>query len=65
MKNKNIKLLKEFTKYCIAHPEERLWQALRSWSGFAFIYATNKIITINKEDSSELQDTFYFEGKDR
>ena len=60
MTNKNIKLLKDFKKYCVKHPEQRFWQALRNWSGFAFIYA-NKDTRINDAG----QDTFYFEGKDK
>jgi hypothetical protein len=64
MKNKNIKLLKEFTKYCIAHPEERFWQALRNW-------AKAPAILIRKEFcddtifNDKTIDTFYFEGKDK
>ena len=27
----------DFVKYCAAHPEERFWQALRNWSGYAFV----------------------------
>jgi hypothetical protein len=27
----------EFIQYLKAHPTERLWQALRNWSGYNFI----------------------------
>jgi hypothetical protein len=30
---KNAELLGGFTGYCLAHPDERFWQALRNWSG--------------------------------
>jgi hypothetical protein len=37
--SKNSKPLKDFESYCKAHPGERFWQALRNWSGEAFIFA--------------------------
>ena len=55
--SKNIKLLKDFVKYCQEHPNQRFWQALRNWCGYAFILVKN-----HKE---ELKDTFYWEGKDK
>jgi len=58
MKNKNEKVLKDFIKYCEAHPEQRFWQALRNWSGFIKIHVFTK-------DSTLGWDTFYFEGKDK
>ena len=58
MKNKNIKLLKDFEKYCKQHPEERFWQALRNWS------KANKIL-FSKSWEGLYHDTFYFEGKDK
>lgn len=60
VKSKNRKLLEEFIDYCIEHPEERFWQALRNWSGFNYIYA-NKDTRINDAG----QDTFYFKEKER
>jgi hypothetical protein len=27
--------LRSFVDYCIKHPEERFWQALRNWCGMA------------------------------
>ena len=35
---RNSKVLEDFTRYCIEHPEERFWQALRNWSGAAGIF---------------------------
>ena len=58
--NKNIEQLKSFEQYCKEHPEERFWQALRSWSGYNFILAsTASEIAINTEKTI---DTFYLEG---
>lgn len=54
--NKNEKLLKDFTEYCKANPELRFWQALRNWSGWAFI-------RVSMNDNSG-EDTFYWENKD-
>jgi hypothetical protein len=60
MKNKNNEVLKDFIKYCKTHPEERFWQALRNWSGYAFIWASNE-----KSIEPGVFDTFYFKGKDK
>lgn len=60
MENKIFKTLTSFVSYCVKHPNERFWQALRNWSGFKFIYANNDT-RINDAG----QDTFYFEGKDK
>lgn len=59
-KTRNSEVLKDFTKYCIAHPEERFWQALRNWS-----MANSIIIEKHHEGGNiTMEDTFYFEGKD-
>jgi len=55
MTNKNIKLLKDFKKYCIKHPEQRFWQALRNWSEWEFIYGYKNGTGF---------DTFYYEKKE-
>lgn len=60
MKNKNYKLLKEFTKYCEKHPEQRFWQALRNWAGVGFIKINNSL-----DDELGDIDTFYFEERNR
>jgi len=31
------KTLKSFVNYCLAHPQERFWQALRNFSNYPFI----------------------------
>jgi len=49
--SKNIAVLNDFIHYCIAHPDERFWQALSNWIG--------KTIRANDDD------TFHFEGKDK
>jgi hypothetical protein len=58
--SKNYKPLKSFIRYCIAHPEERFYQALRNWGSFGAIYGGET----GREDKG-LMDTFYFEGKNR
>ncbi len=51
-KTRNSGMLKDFIKYCEEHPQERFWQALRNWSGYAFIFAKNSL-------KDEGIDTFY------
>jgi len=46
-------LLDSLVEYCQNHPEERFWQALRNWSKWSFIYASNKMCL-------DCLDTFYW-----
>ena len=55
---RNSKALKSFAKYCEEHPEERFWQALRNWSGYGFIIASNSL-PVNRGQV----DTFHWEYK--
>jgi hypothetical protein len=57
---KSENLLNSFTYYCKANPELRFWQALRNWSGFSFIYISNRSAD---DPKFKLEDTFYFENK--
>ena len=66
MKNKNKKLLSDFSKYCAKNPNLRFFQALRNWMNVNFILVSNnsEIPTFTED----LQDTFYWEtknGKDK
>lgn len=62
--SKNSKVLDSFVEYCNNHPDERFWQALRNWSGFPFIMATNWKAGIGNRSIHDYDfDTFYFEGK--
>jgi hypothetical protein len=58
VKTRNSEVLTDFIAYCVLHPEERFWQALRNWSDANFIY-------IAKDKMGVLQDTFFFEGRTR
>jgi len=61
MKNKNKKLLSDFSKYCVKNPNQRFFQALRNWMNVNFILVNNNLeIPTFTED---LQDTFYWETK--
>ena len=51
--------LESFSQYCVDHPEQRFWQALRNWSGYSFIYVSDEPV------DGGLQDTFYREGGTR
>jgi hypothetical protein len=61
VKSKNRKVLENFIDYCIKHPDERFWQALRNWSEYRYIFASNDTVTY----MPKIIDTFYFEGKDK
>ncbi|MEE8151308.1 MAG: hypothetical protein V3T43_06290 [Nitrosomonadaceae bacterium] len=56
---KSLKKLDEFTQYCIAHPDLRFWQALRSWHGADFILESKK--PPHEATEQDLNDTYYYE----
>lgn len=53
-------LLDDFTDYCKDHPSERFWQALRNWSGQAFIMAVK---SGSDYDRAHPGDTFYWRAR--
>lgn len=57
---KSRDLLDDFTTYCRDNPDERFWQALRNWSGQAFIWASK---SGSDFDKSKPKDTFYWEAR--
>lgn len=59
-KSKNKKELMSFAEYALDHPEQRFWQALRNWSGYANIIASDKVIDWDKKVKGVV-DTFYIE----
>jgi hypothetical protein len=72
--NKNGGKLVDFVDYCLNHPNERFWQALRNWSGYHFLFAwrPKTAITLNDDGGNDaegigellqkgLEDTFYWE----
>jgi len=52
---RNSEVLADFVAYCEAHPQERFWQALRNWSGFKFIFASDTVPQL-----PFLRDTYYW-----
>jgi len=52
-KSRNQDKLNSFFEYCLLHPEERFWQALRNWAGVNFVGVSN--------DRKKWTDTFYDE----
>ncbi len=67
---RNSKILADFVKYCKEHPDQRFWQALRNWSGFAFVGVvptekTSLEDIVRKGKLHNAIDSFYFEGKDK
>lgn len=65
MDNRNQELLKDFTEYCVSHPTERFWQALRNWSEVPFIIASQEPVFNLGGNVDPLKDTFYWEGKNK
>ena len=60
---RNGRTLFDFVCYCIQHPDERFWQALRNWSGYGFILvSTTAPYEINEGQLHDLNDTFNWEG---
>lgn len=66
-KDKNAKELYSLCDYCLQHPEERFWQALRNWS---FQYYKDEFPDGTKPeihyifagfDQEACEDTFYWE----
>lgn len=62
MTNRNSDTLESFVKYCIDHPDQRFWQALRNWSGYPFIIGTN-VPQMPCTGVLEIVDTFHLEGR--
>lgn len=55
--SRNVESLRSFSLYCLDHPEQRFFQALRNWFGVGYIGMSS-----NRED---WQDTFNLEeGRD-
>ena len=55
-KSTDSKTKASFIQYLHEHQGERFYQALRNWSGYAFIYGSNERV-----DDERLTDTFYLE----
>lgn len=63
--SKNQKQLESFAEYCISHPNERFYQALRNWSGEEAIYFAKHTLSVlpneNTYQITDLRDTFYLD----
>lgn len=53
---KGRKELLSFWIYCMEHPDERFWQALRNWSGYDSIFVVEQY-------AADSHDTWPFESK--
>lgn len=56
MKSENM--LRSFTEYCRANPDARFWQALRGWSGYAYLMASAESPVFGNQ-----LDTYYWQGR--
>ncbi len=68
MTTRNSEVLASFVEYCHAHPELRFWQALRNWSDYNFIYASNSLYPplwppMKGDTEHPILNTFSWEGK--
>jgi hypothetical protein len=63
--SRNGKVLQSFIDYCTAHSEQRFWQALLSWSGCGFIFASGVPLYEIDENHAPgvIKDTFNWEGR--
>jgi len=59
VQTRNSLQLEDFTGYCKRNPQLRFWQALRNWSGYGFILAS-EVLPMESQT-----DTFHWEGRDR
>ncbi len=61
---KSKKLLDSFIAYCVDHPHERFWQALRNWCGWGFVWVSKNELS---EDIAyaQAEDTFYWEKNEK
>ena len=55
---KSQELLNSFVAYCHKYPDLRFWQALVSWSKYAFIYVSKEPVLHEK-----LIDTYYYNNQ--
>lgn len=66
---KSEKLLDSFCEYCVDHPDERFWQALRNWSEAEFILAVGVVEHSCYKATDEIKivnhDTFYRNGRNK
>jgi hypothetical protein len=60
MATRNSETLRDFIDYCIDHPHERFWQALRNWAGWHLVLVSNDSDAV---DNPAIEDTFWWEGK--
>lgn len=70
---RNSEVLASFVAYCKANPELRFWQALLNWSNLGFIihsnvtaYEINDVLRQSGVAAKiEVEDTYYWEGKNQ
>lgn len=55
--------LADFVQYCKDHPDQRFWQALQSWSGYAFVYVSDYNSSLMDIKEKDLEDTYYWKGR--
>jgi hypothetical protein len=62
--SRNNETLESFIIYCAEHPQLRFWQALASWAGYSFIFASDTgPHDLNTFSIDDLTNTYYWEGR--
>lgn len=59
MTTRNSEALRSFIDYCVDHPAERFWQALRNWSGYQLVLVSNDS---DPDRDPSVIDTYFWEG---
>lgn len=60
LRSREQELLSNFAQYLTENPGQRFWQALRNWSGYSFIYASD---SVEAKDAGLVEDTFYWNDR--
>lgn len=63
--SKNEVVLEAFFEYCVKHPEQRFWQAMRNFTGAKFILFADDIDVADPTKFVGCKDTFFFEHKNK
>lgn len=58
VESRNQKEIDSFVEYCLDHPEQRFWQALRNWSDNSYVLTASGY-DFSRKTYTGIKDTFY------
>jgi len=65
LRTENSEMLDSLAEYCLAHPDQRFWQALRNWSGWQHVLVSNDSdFVLGQAVVGKVHDTFDWEGRE-